>query len=182
MMRLLLLFIVSSQLHFIGVILQTVEPNGVKRNTGEKENNIDVLRERYQQELFWSMAEPKICMPLKLNILLQFSAFQFFVGFEDICLDFLVYMDDHGLAEDGQSRGVGPTAVGQQGDGCHRGLKRTAAGLTGLVISHTGYGRQSYNHSRNCLLSLIVPPGYRIRIKAKFRFLYSLKINNWIKS
>lgn len=84
MMRLLLLFIVLSQLHFIGVILQTVEPNGVKRNTGEKENNIDVLRERYQQELFWSMAEPKICMPLKLNILLQFSAFQFFVGFEDI--------------------------------------------------------------------------------------------------
>uniref|UniRef100_A0A915D7J0 CUB domain-containing protein n=1 Tax=Ditylenchus dipsaci TaxID=166011 RepID=A0A915D7J0_9BILA len=61
----------------------------------------------------------------------------------------IVYMDGH-----------------SRWDSCLPGLKRSVNGESGLLISHSAYGTQPYNGSKNCFLSVTVPLGYRIRIKA----------------
>ncbi|KAI1725723.1 CUB domain-containing protein [Ditylenchus destructor] len=50
-------------------------------------------------------------------------------------------------------------------DTCIPGLKRSVTGESGLLISHSSYGSQPYNGSRNCFLTITVPVEYRIRIK-----------------
>ncbi|PIO70590.1 hypothetical protein TELCIR_07550 [Teladorsagia circumcincta] len=38
-------------------------------------------------------------------------------------------------------------------------------GFSGVIYSHSLYGRAPYNASRNCFMMLIAPLGYRIRLK-----------------
>ncbi|KAL3070343.1 hypothetical protein niasHS_015582 [Heterodera schachtii] len=51
-------------------------------------------------------------------------------------------------------------------DNCRPGLKRSLSALTGVLISHHSYGSEPYNGSRNCFLTVAVPIGYRLRLKA----------------
>uniref|UniRef100_A0A914HXE9 CUB domain-containing protein n=1 Tax=Globodera rostochiensis TaxID=31243 RepID=A0A914HXE9_GLORO len=51
-------------------------------------------------------------------------------------------------------------------DNCRPGLKRSLSALTGLLISHSAYGSEPYNASRNCFLTVAVPVGFRLRLKA----------------
>lgn len=50
-------------------------------------------------------------------------------------------------------------------DTCVPGMKRTASGESGLLISHDLYGTMPYNASKNCFLMVTVPIGYRIRLR-----------------
>nr|CAD2192008.1 unnamed protein product [Meloidogyne enterolobii] len=54
----------------------------------------------------------------------------------------------------------------QPWDNCRPGLKRSLISLTGLLLSHPFYGSLPYNASRNCFLTIAVPVGYRVRLKA----------------
>uniref|UniRef100_A0A0K0D3F6 CUB domain-containing protein n=1 Tax=Angiostrongylus cantonensis TaxID=6313 RepID=A0A0K0D3F6_ANGCA len=48
---------------------------------------------------------------------------------------------------------------------CKTRLERRLTGLSGVIYSHSLYGRAPYNGSRNCFMMLIAPIGYRIRLK-----------------
>ncbi|KJH41256.1 Low-density lipoprotein receptor domain class A [Dictyocaulus viviparus] len=48
---------------------------------------------------------------------------------------------------------------------CKTRLERRITGLSGVIYSHSLYGRAPYNASRNCFMMLIAPIGYRIRLK-----------------
>jgi len=54
----------------------------------------------------------------------------------------------------------------QRWDSCLAGLKRSVSGESGILISHTQYGATAYNGSKNCFLTLTVPIGYRLRLRA----------------
>ncbi|KAF7632759.1 CUB domain-containing protein [Meloidogyne graminicola] len=54
----------------------------------------------------------------------------------------------------------------QPWDNCRPGLKRSLSSLTGLLLSHPFYGSLPYNSSRNCFLTIVVPLGYQVRLKA----------------
>ncbi|KAL6724370.1 hypothetical protein Aduo_019265 [Ancylostoma duodenale] len=48
---------------------------------------------------------------------------------------------------------------------CKTRLERRITGLSGVIYSHSLYGRVPYNASRNCFVMLIAPIGYRIRLR-----------------
>ncbi|KAK5982157.1 Low-density lipoprotein receptor domain class A [Trichostrongylus colubriformis] len=48
---------------------------------------------------------------------------------------------------------------------CKTRIERRITGFSGVIYSHSLYGRAPYNASRNCFMMLIVPLGYRIRLK-----------------
>ncbi|KAH7704970.1 CUB domain-containing protein [Aphelenchoides avenae] len=50
-------------------------------------------------------------------------------------------------------------------DVCLPGLKRTINAETGILISHHDYGTSPYGAQKNCLLTITVPVGYRIRLR-----------------
>lgn len=39
-------------------------------------------------------------------------------------------------------------------------------GMSGIIFSHSYYGRTPYNASRNCFMMIVAPAGYRIRLRA----------------
>lgn len=41
----------------------------------------------------------------------------------------------------------------------------SVSGLSGVLYSHSLFGRMPYNASRNCFLMLIAPIGYRVRVR-----------------
>nr|CDJ98395.1 CUB and Low density lipoprotein-receptor domain containing protein [Haemonchus contortus] len=48
---------------------------------------------------------------------------------------------------------------------CKTRIERRITGFSGVIYSHSLYGREPYNASRNCFMMLIAPLGYRIRLK-----------------
>uniref|UniRef100_A0A1I7XEC3 CUB domain-containing protein n=1 Tax=Heterorhabditis bacteriophora TaxID=37862 RepID=A0A1I7XEC3_HETBA len=48
---------------------------------------------------------------------------------------------------------------------CRTRLERRITGLSGVIYSHSLYGRAPYNASRNCFMMLVAPIGYRIRLR-----------------
>ncbi|VDM79066.1 unnamed protein product [Strongylus vulgaris] len=48
---------------------------------------------------------------------------------------------------------------------CKTRLERRITGISGVIYSHSLYGRVPYNASRNCFVMLIAPIGYRIRLR-----------------
>uniref|UniRef100_A0AC34GVW3 CUB domain-containing protein n=1 Tax=Panagrolaimus sp. ES5 TaxID=591445 RepID=A0AC34GVW3_9BILA len=52
-----------------------------------------------------------------------------------------------------------------QWEHCNPYVARTVAGSSGLVISHHGYGTTPYNESKNCVIMVVAPLGYQIRLK-----------------
>ncbi|VDP41706.1 unnamed protein product [Heligmosomoides polygyrus] len=48
---------------------------------------------------------------------------------------------------------------------CRTRLERRITGLSGVLYSHSLFGRMPYNASRNCFLMLIAPIGYRVRVR-----------------
>ena len=38
--------------------------------------------------------------------------------------------------------------------------------MSGIIFSHSYYGRAPYNASRNCFMMIVAPVGYRIRLRA----------------
>ena len=49
---------------------------------------------------------------------------------------------------------------------CKARLDRRLTGFSGLLYSHSKYGQEPYNTSRNCVLMLVAPIGYSIRVRA----------------
>ncbi|CAI2356861.1 unnamed protein product [Caenorhabditis sp. 36 PRJEB53466] len=49
---------------------------------------------------------------------------------------------------------------------CKARLDRRLTGFSGLLYSHSKYGQEPYNTSRNCVLMLVAPLGYNIRVRA----------------
>ncbi|CAI5455435.1 unnamed protein product [Caenorhabditis angaria] len=49
---------------------------------------------------------------------------------------------------------------------CKARLDRRLAGFSGILYSHSLYGKELYNSSRNCVLMLVAPVGYNIRVRA----------------
>uniref|UniRef100_A0AC35GJD9 CUB domain-containing protein n=1 Tax=Panagrolaimus sp. PS1159 TaxID=55785 RepID=A0AC35GJD9_9BILA len=52
-----------------------------------------------------------------------------------------------------------------QWEHCNPYVARTVSGSSGLVISHHGYGTTPYNESKNCVIMVVAPLGYQIRLK-----------------
>lgn len=52
-----------------------------------------------------------------------------------------------------------------QWEHCNPYVARTVAGSSGLIISHHGYGTAPYNESKNCVIMVVAPLGYQIRLK-----------------
>ncbi|WKY05330.1 hypothetical protein Q1695_005942 [Nippostrongylus brasiliensis] len=48
---------------------------------------------------------------------------------------------------------------------CKTRLERRITGISGVLYSHSLYGRAPYNASRNCFIMLVAPIGYRIRLR-----------------
>ncbi|CAD6185116.1 unnamed protein product [Caenorhabditis auriculariae] len=49
---------------------------------------------------------------------------------------------------------------------CKARLDRRITGFSGILYSHSKYGKEAYNASRNCVLMLVAPIGYRVRVRA----------------
>ncbi|EGT30233.1 CBN-MIG-13 protein [Caenorhabditis brenneri] len=49
---------------------------------------------------------------------------------------------------------------------CKARLDRRLTGFSGMLYSHSKYGQEPYNTSRNCVLMLVAPIGYNIRVRA----------------
>uniref|UniRef100_A0A8R1HK16 CUB domain-containing protein n=1 Tax=Caenorhabditis japonica TaxID=281687 RepID=A0A8R1HK16_CAEJA len=49
---------------------------------------------------------------------------------------------------------------------CKTRLDRRLTGFSGLLYSHSRYGQEPYNSSKNCVLMLVAPLGYNIRVRA----------------
>lgn len=49
---------------------------------------------------------------------------------------------------------------------CATRLERKVTGYSGIIYSHSLYGRAPYNASRNCFMMIVAPAGYRIRLRA----------------
>lgn len=50
-------------------------------------------------------------------------------------------------------------------DSCLPGLKRSVHAESGILYSHSTYGTEPYNASKNCFLTITVPLEYRIRFR-----------------
>ncbi|CAB3400115.1 unnamed protein product [Caenorhabditis bovis] len=49
---------------------------------------------------------------------------------------------------------------------CKTRLDRRLTGFSGLLYSHSKYGKDTYNASRNCVLMIVSPLGYQVRVRA----------------